>query len=82
MPHTTTSVNMQNPYQDAGQSANFANAFSTTDPLQIYVAEGVSAWNRPTASGEPLAEKEKQRHLFGNHIREAVAIVKDWMKYS
>lgn len=80
MLQTSKSITVGNPWQDAEQNDNLADAFSTTNPLEFMAVEVPSSWDQPTTEGESLVEKQKQRHLFGNHIREAVAIVRDWVK--
>ena len=79
MPQTTIQFIVGNPCQDAGQSLDLANAVSTTEPMEFVVWE-ITTSDRPTANGHSLDRKAKQRPLFGSHIKEAIAIVKDWMK--
>ena len=80
MSESTVQFVTRNPRQDSGQEVNLADALSTTEPLSFPGIEYFVELEYPTASGQTLGSEPQQRPLFGNHIREAIAIVKDWAR--
>lgn len=80
MSESTVQFVIRNPRQDSGQEANLADALSTTEPLSFPGIEYFVELEYPTTSGQTLGSEARQRPLFGNHIREAIAIVKDWAR--
>lgn len=73
----TTEIIVQNMIQDATQIS--ALSYGNNLPLNPTVEDLnriVSGYNQSCSEAEPA----KEERLFGNHIREAVALVKDWVQ--
>jgi len=67
--------------RNAVQDATQANVFCCLGS-NLPANPSIEDLNRLVMSSEPISETEPARTepLFGTHIREAVAIVRDWVK--
>lgn len=79
----TIQLQIQNPYNNAGQAT--VNGFGNNLPVDNPTIEDLtrtmsSSLDAARVYGSPNPAAEKPEPLFGTHIREAVAIVKDWAK--
>jgi len=72
----TISITVRNPDQNAGQSRRLGADWGNNLPLQPSVED----LNRIIVSPEEYPKEPEREHLLGTHVREAVAIVKDWLK--
>ncbi len=73
----TAEIYVENRCQDASQII-LADTMPTSAPVAFPSLTQDDA-NRPVSHGKSL-DHSNQRPLFGTHIREAVAIVKDWVR--
>ena len=80
----TIQLRIQNPYNNAGQAT--VNGFDNNLPVDNPTVEDLartmtSSFDAARISFPQAAASEgASEPLFGTHIREAVAIVKDWVK--
>lgn len=79
---TDVKINIQNPYTNMGQATvnGFGNNLSPDNPTIEDLNRTMSSSSDAARYFSPGVVAEKTDPLFGTHIREAVAIVKDWAK--